>query len=318
MSPKNAAIPGEKSKTGCMNGRAPGPEDLGLGYPQSETGYVTDRNWRLIVSEPASGAWNMAVDEAIMKVYSRRLVPPTLRLYTWEPPCVSIGYFQDAEAEIDIDACHREGADVVRRATGGRAVLHEDEVTYSVVIGEDALPGSVLQTYMVLSRGLLEGLRILGVKAELAPGRSASSGGSTSACFDAPSFYEIVVDGKKAVGSAQTRKCGVILQHGSIPTVFDASKVARLLGCKDEAERNRIERILRRKATGLYEALGREVPFESIMEAVIEGFRRGLHLELTKQPLTALEEEIAQHLYEKKYSTPEWNIGRITKAEVCR
>ncbi|HHY37734.1 MAG TPA: lipoate--protein ligase family protein [Clostridia bacterium] len=274
---------------------------------------IAQRDWRLIVSKPASGAWNMAVDEAIMTAYSRGFVLPTLRLYAWKPPCVSVGYFQKTEMEVDMDACRREGVDVVRRATGGRAVLHEDEVTYSVIVGEDVLPGSVLETYMVLSRGLLEGLRVLGINAELAPGRPSRSAsrGSTSACFDAPSFYEIVVDGKKAVGSAQTRKGGVILQHGSIPTVFDAAKVSRLLKCKDETERKKIERILQKKAIGLYEALGREVPLASIMDAVAEGFRRGLHLRLVEQSLTPLEEEIARDLYEKKYSTPEWNEKRI-------
>ncbi|MEW5933385.1 MAG: biotin/lipoate A/B protein ligase family protein, partial [Bacillota bacterium] len=126
--------------------------------------------WRLIRDGYHDGATNMAVDEAIMLAHARGEVPPTLRFYGWRPPALSLGYAQKAEREVDLEACRRAGVDVVRRPTGGRAVLHDREVTYSVVISTALFPGSVVETYRRLSAGLVEGLRLLGLQAEVQEG----------------------------------------------------------------------------------------------------------------------------------------------------
>ncbi|HCW50627.1 MAG TPA: hypothetical protein DGR79_00940, partial [Clostridiales bacterium] len=212
------------------------------------------REWRLIVEdEPRCAAENMAVDEAVARSVAAGNAPPTLRFYRWRPPAVSLGYFQDAAEAVDLEACRAEGVSVVRRLTGGRAVLHDREVTYSVVVPSALLPDSVVESYRLLAEGLVTGLRALGYRAYLAPERPERAGDPGpgvpgAACFEVPSSYEILVGGRKVVGSAQVRRAGVILQHGSIMLELDAARLARVLGLGSEgAER------LRARAAGLVE-----------------------------------------------------------------
>lgn len=178
-------------------------------------------NWRLLFDQPSHAAWNMAADEAMLVALSNGEILPTLRFYGWNPPAVSIGYFQKLNTEIDIAACAEQGIDVVRRLTGGRAVLHEAELTYSLVVREDTpnIPTSVTESYLFFSRAIVAGLQQLGVTAQMQqpePQRRQIRSVSSAACFDAPSHYEITVGGRKLVGSAQVRRDGVLLQHGSI------------------------------------------------------------------------------------------------------
>ncbi|NPV70835.1 MAG: lipoate--protein ligase family protein [Firmicutes bacterium] len=258
-----------------------------------------------------TGARNMAVDEAIAVAHSRGHVPPTLRLYEWNPPAVSIGYFQDLSKEIDLEACRGLGVDWVRRPTGGRAVLHEDEVTYSVVISERLLPGSVLETYLELSRGLVAALRLLGADPQLAQGALPGGGrGASPACFDSPAWYEMTCGGKKVVGSAQTRRNGVILQHGSIPVYMDARRVVSVLRLDSDDLRRRLEKNLAQKAVGLQQVLGRAVARDEVMDAVQKGFAAGLGLEFERGGLTAFEVELAVNLEREKYSRSAWNEQR--------
>lgn len=263
-------------------------------------------SWRLIIDGNNGGSRNMAVDEAIMLAHGRGEVPPTLRFYGWAPPAVSVGYFQDFGREIDIEACRRSGIDWVRRPTGGRAVLHENEVTYSVVVSEEILRGSVLETYLELSKGLVAALRILGANAGVVS-RDGARKGSSAACFDAPSSYELVCAGKKVVGSAQTRRNGIILQHGSIPLMFDARRAASVLRLDSEQARERVAISLQRRAAGLEEVLGRPVGATEVHEALIVGFKQGLGVGLRRGGLTPAEEKDAARLESEKYSNPDWN-----------
>lgn len=265
--------------------------------------------WRLIIDPPADGATNMAVDEAILLSHAAGEVPPTLRLYRWKPPALSLGYFQDAGREVDADACARMGYDVVRRPTGGRAVLHDRELTYSVVISQALLPGTVLETYRWLSGGLLGGLELLGVPAELSRPGGLSEPGS-AACFDSPSAYELVVGGKKLIGSAQTRRQDTILQHGAILIGLDAAALFRGLRFPSEAVRRRAREAFLRHATCLESVLGRPVEVDEVAAAMSEGFRRGLVIELDAGELTARERDLAARLRAEKYSRPEWNLER--------
>jgi len=186
--------------------------------------------WRLLVDPPASGAWNMAVDEVLLDGIAAGTAPPTLRFYGWTPPCLSLGYFQPFDV-VDLDSCRALGVDIVRRPTGGRAILHDREVTYSVVLpawvlGQD---GGVLLSYHRLSLALQDGLRRLGVPATLAPASAApSTAVHGPACFDRPSAHEILLNGRKLVGSAQVRRGGAILQHGSI---LVEPRIASLIAC---------------------------------------------------------------------------------------
>ncbi len=173
--------------------------------------------WRLLVDAPASGAWNMAVDEVLLDGVAAGTTPPTLRFYAWTPPCLSLGYFQPFEV-VDLDGCRALGVEVVRRPTGGRAILHDRELTYSVALPASALghDGGVLPSYHRLSLALQDGLRRLGVPATLAPESAGGAAAHGPVCFDRPSAHEILLQGRKLVGSAQVRRGGGLLQHGSI------------------------------------------------------------------------------------------------------
>ncbi len=179
--------------------------------------------WRFIDSGNGSPSFNMALDEALLDWHSEGKIPPAIRFYGWNPPTLSVGYFQKVEKEIDLEAVKAQKLGFVRRPTGGRGVLHEHELTYSVIVSEDHpdMPKSVTEAYRVISEGLLKGFQHLGLEAyfavpKTAEERDALKSPQSAVCFDAPSWYELVVEGRKVAGSAQTRQKGVILQHGSI------------------------------------------------------------------------------------------------------
>lgn len=272
---------------------------------------VLERRWRLIDTGFRSAAANMAIDEAILRAHGRGEVPPTLRFYGWEPAAVSIGYFQSAEREIDLEAVRRGGYGYVRRPTGGRLIFHHRELTYSVVIRQEYLPGSVIETYRELSQGLLAGLRILGAQPELAAGerdpRRQDPGGFHTACFDSTSAYELTVDGRKVAGSAQTRMGGVILQHGSIPLELDVELLFSLMRVPEGA-RDRLMARFRSRAAGLREVLGRPVSFEEARDAFVRGFAEALGLTLVEGSLTPAEEAEAAELMREKYGSDQWNL----------
>jgi lipoate-protein ligase A len=269
---------------------------------------------RLLSQGPLAGKHNMGVDEAVQRACERGVSPPTLRFYQWEPACLSLGYFQDVHKEVSLDGLKEAGVDLVRRATGGKAVLHDDELTYSVVVSEKDLPGSVLETYHKISEALVLGFQNLGIPAAIA----ALERGVTSrdarfrqaACFSAPSWYEIVVMGKKLIGSAQNRKNGVILQHGSIPFGFDSAKLVRCLNTSSPEHAKRAETMLDRKAIGVSQALGRDVNREELEREIVKGFRDALGWELEPGELTEAESAEAMDLAEEKYGRDRWTMER--------
>ncbi len=273
--------------------------------------------WRVIYSEPSDGYANMAVDEAIMEAVGRELVPPTLRLYGWQPPAVSLGCFQELDGQVDLAALRSRGWDLVRRPTGGRAILHDDEVTYSVSVPQDMLKGghSVLRSYRELSRGIQHGLELLGVRAELGnkpkPHDNAATGGKLPAiCFTQSTRADMVAQGRKIVGSAQVRRDGTILQHGSVPltlNVADHLVVMPTIGGEDGAA------MLRRAAVGISELLGRAVSFDEVAEALVKGLARVLGVQMCRAELTELEQARAQELRTGKYATEQWNYHRPTR-----
>ncbi len=273
--------------------------------------------WRFIMSDAMSPAMNMAIDEAILTAHSEGKVPPTVRFYTWNPATLSIGYFQKAEKEIDKEQVERLGIGFVRRPTGGRAVLHDKELTYSVIVSEKhpQMPPGVTEAYKVISLGLLHGFQALGLQAEMVSLASEeekekySSPGS-SACFDSPSWYELVVEGKKVAGSAQTRQKGVILQHGSILLDMDVEQLFSLLRFPSDRVKQRMMESFRQKAVTINDVSPTPVSLSDAVAAFRKGFASGLGIELVEQELTAEEQELADQLARERYATDEWNYRR--------
>jgi lipoate-protein ligase A len=205
--------------------------------------------------------------------------PPTVRFYRWEPPCLSLGKRQPLGG-VDLAACGRDGLDVVRRPTGGWAILHTDELTYSIAVRPDdpRAAGAILDAYRKLSQGLVAGLRLLGVPAEMNPVTPGGVHNASAACFEVPSAYEITVDGRKLIGSAQSRPNGRVLQHGSLPLEGDIARVARYLAFASADEREALAAHLRAHATTLSDLLGRIVSFTEAAAALRDGFASALNL----------------------------------------
>ena len=254
--------------------------------------------WRLIVEDrPLSGAWNMALDLAISPAVAEGTAPPTLRFYSWEPICLSLGRRQPLDG-VDLARCAADGVDVVRRPTGGWAIFHADELTYSVALpGSDPrATGAVLDAYRKLSGGLVAGLRRLGGDAHMNPEDPLGVHNTSAACFEVPSAYEIVMGGRKLMGSAQTRTQGHVLQHGSLPLRGDITRVARYLTYEREEERERLRAHLAERAGTLQDVLGRDVTYAEAAEAIGAGCAEALNVDLVPGQHTAGERAVAESL----------------------
>lgn len=272
--------------------------------------------WRVINSGIGRAADNMAVDEAIIRAHAAGQVPPTLRFYGWQPAAISLGYFQKALAEVDVAECRRQGIEVVRRLTGGRAVLHDAELTYSLVVSEThpLVPPTITGSYRFFCQGLLDGLRALGIDAQMSIPRAAYGQTrrrpASAACFDAPSHYEVIYQGRKLVGSAQVRKGGIILQHGSILLRFNPEQMASLLTLPDQQVKAAVAEMLAKRAVSVVEAANRDIGWEEACQAMAAAFGPALGVELVTDSLTQAEMETARELAAKKYSQDSWNLRR--------
>ena len=270
----------------------------------------SNMTWRLVSSGHSDGYDNMAVDEAIMWAVGERLVPPTLRLYGWRPPAVSLGYFQELDQGIDRSEIQKRSWHLVRRPTGGRAILHDDEVTYSVCVPQELLRhgDSVVRSYQELSRGIEAGLQLLGVAAHLGPQhghRKTAPRDQPAICFAQTARVDMTVDGRKIVGSAQVRREGIILQHGSIPLTLN---VADHLAVMPARASDQADNTLGQAAVAVADAVGRPVSFDEVRVVLIAGFSKALHITLQQGPLTAQEQQYAACLRSEKYATDEWNL----------
>lgn len=236
--------------------------------------------WRLIIERtPRTGAWNMAIDEAIMEAVAAGEALPTLRFYAWEPPCLSLGKRQPLDG-IDLARCRADGIDVVRRATGGFAILHTDELTYSIATqpNDPRADGAILDAYRKLSQGLLAGLQLLGALPRMNPVVPGGVHNASAACFEMPSAYEIVVGQQKLIGSAQARPAGRVLQHGSLPLTGDIARLVPYLAFERDEERVALANHLRERATTISDALGRTVSYDEAAEAMARGFGEALNV----------------------------------------
>jgi lipoate-protein ligase A len=264
-------------------------------------------NWRYILYHTYDPYWNMAIDEAMLIAHSEGKVPPTLRFYGWQPATLSIGYFQRADKAIDRAKVEELELGFVRRMTGGRAVFHDQELTYSVVISESnpAISHSVQATHRRLNVALQTGLEQLMLKID---DNSAQvyDANSSAACFDAPGESEFLIQSRKVIGSAQTRQRGVLLQHGSILLDLDFDTVFQIFRFPTEKVKNNFQKRVGTLA-GLQEKL---ITLEKVIQAFYIGFQDGLHINFIEEPLTSYEWQLAEQLVKEKYSRPEWNLKR--------
>ncbi|MEM2440266.1 MAG: lipoate--protein ligase family protein [Candidatus Bathyarchaeia archaeon] len=220
--------------------------------------------WRLLKLETHNAYMNMAIDEAILHAKIKGLVPNTLRFYRWNPSAVSIGKFQKIENEVYLENCLKYGVDVVRRITGGGTVYHdaEGEITYSVVVDKASLNArDITEVYARIYGGIVEALKILGLKADF-------NEGNTRACPN------LTVNGKKISGSAQCHKAGIVLQHGTLLMDANLEKMFTFLKVPWAKTCMEVVCIAKNKITSLKAELGKEILLEKVHKALIEGLNQ--------------------------------------------
>jgi len=266
--------------------------------------------WRLIPYKQYSACENMAIDEAVLQATIKNRKSPTLRFYGWNPAAVSIGFFQDAEKEVNIEKCRASGIDIVRRLTGGKAVFHKVELTYCIAAGDDDnfFPSDIMGTYKTISDCLVEGLSRLGIKACLAEnGRALAENQFKACCFSAASRHELLVEGRKICGSAQKRQKGGFLQHGSLLLDFNPEESAALmLPPRSDSEL----RILINSVTSIKRQTGRSIAPEKICSIMEESFCAILGMTTAEAPLSAEEIELKNKLI-NKYNDMNWNKDKV-------
>ncbi|SDL45691.1 lipoate-protein ligase A [Geoalkalibacter ferrihydriticus] len=260
----------------------------------------------------------MAVDEALLESVAAGRCPPLLRLYRWQPAAVSLGYAQRGTDQVNLTACRRQGVEVVRRITGGRAVLHQHELTYAVVAPEQGgvFSGGVLENYRVIAAPLLALFARLGIDGRLVSGRSrfhgAQADGASSVCFSVPSSYEILCAGRKLTGGAQKRQGGAFLQHGSIPLDLDLERLWDLLNPEDAKPRSVALRHLEQSVGWINRWHHPPLNIDSLETLFVESFAAVLGLTLEDSDLSPVELARAQELVATRYGCESWNLRGLT------
>ena len=266
------------------------------------TRWIKLDNWRLLRLETRDAFTNMAIDEAILTARIQERVPNTLRLFMWEPSAVSIGRFQDASTAVHLENCRNHGIDVVRRISGGGAVYHDqrDEITYSVVVSEkDFGSADLFRAYRMICGGLIEGVKILGVDADFNPG-------------DPRKCPNITIGSRKISGSAQSRKRGVLLQHGTLLIDVDLEKMFTFLRVAWAKTSMDVVRVAKNRITSVTDETTSGVSIEEAYDALVRGFGRALSIQLEEEELTSYELSLASMLHREKFATDDWNLRGMT------
>lgn len=241
----------------------------------------------------------MAIDEAILMARLAGLVPNTLRFYKWKPSAVSIGRFQEVNSEVNVRNCRNHGVDIVRRITGGGAVYHDQqgEITYSVIVDpRDFRSVDIVSTYNIICNGVVEAIRILGIKSDFNLG-------------DPKHCPNITIDGRKLSGSAQHQKKGALLQHGTFLVDVDLNKMFTFLRVSWAKTLRDVLCVADERITSVKRELGFKPTLKNSHTALIHGFRKTLKNKLLDGELTDYELKFAEKLRRLKYSTNAWNIG---------
>ena len=254
----------------------------------------------MVEPEPLPGSWNMAVDEHLYRLTERS--PRTfLRFYQWERPTASLGYSQDAARVVDADFCRGRGIDIVRRMTGGKLVLHDREVTYSVASADASIFTETLRdSYRLISQALLKGLERLGVSARLAEASPPAYIKGTMPCFAFPARDEIEIGGRKIVGSAQKRTGPLFLQHGSIPLEKDEALLAAVSRPGESPESLGM--------TSLSETLGRPVDFDTAVGPLVQGFADFFGIGFDRFALGPGDRETVRAIEASRYASDAWTF----------
>lgn len=264
-----------------------------------------------MITPARNGFWNMAMDEAILEHMGSKKSQTTLRLYAWSPPCLSLGHAQPF-SDVNKEKLDSLGWDIVRRITGGRAILHTDELTYSVIGPHDEprLAGGVLESYLCISQALLASVRKLGIDAQTVE-RETQSGelqkNQDPVCFEVPSNYEITSKGKKLIGSAQARKMKGILQHGTLPLYGDLTRI--LEGLNEPGLEENLwgsKRRIQERATTVENAIGRKVSWNEAAQSMIQAFEETLNISFIDSKPTLDELNRTEEFIKVKYSHPDW------------
>lgn len=265
--------------------------------------------WGFLNSGFHDAATNMAIDETLLNWHSEGKIPPIIRFYGWDKPSLSVGHSQNEKKSIDIESIHKHGCHFVRRLTGGSAVLHDHEVTYSMIVNEShsKIPHAVNEAYYVLADGLLRGYQNLGIEATFASPQQESGDNRSAVCFETPAIYEILAGGKKLSGNAQARRKGVLLQHGSLPISYDAAMLFDLFRFSSAQRRNRQQEQFFRKATSIHEQMEEKLEFDDLVPVFHKGMKDSLDIETEGFEVTADLWKEVLHLRDTKYSTNTWN-----------
>lgn len=276
------------------------------GLPVAET-------WRLIIEpQPRRASVNMALDEALAESVASGSAPPTLRLYRWSPAAVSIGRFQSV-ADLDLERLDARGWDWVRRLSGGRALLHGNELTYALLLplAHPVAQLGILDSYRALAGSLRAALVALGVDADPLKARARRPAAATAACLDQVSSWELAVAGRKLVGSAQCRRQGYVLQHGSLPLAGDPAALVEVLSL-DGDSRTLLGNSLRQTATTLARELGMsdgngELPdWNPLARAFARGFGDHAQVDWVENGSRPAELEAAARLARTRYANDAW------------
>jgi len=258
--------------------------------------------WRLLKLKVRDAFTNMAIDEAILRARVGEIVSNTIRFYRWKPSAVSIGRFQDVFQEAQVENCKKYEVDVVRRISGGGAVYHDcdGEITYSVVVSEKDLGSEdVVGGYHLICSGLVEAAKTLGVRANFNLG-------------DPKRCPNLTIRGRKISGSAQCRRRGVLLQHGSFLLDVDLEKMFTFLRVPWAQTLMDVLNVARKRLTSIKEELGSTVSTEEACQALVTGFQRALNIQLTEAELTSYEQDLAEKLRREKFATDSWNLkGKV-------
>ena len=250
--------------------------------------------WRLLQTGYTTASANMAIDRAVLIANSEGKVPPTVRFFGWKPSAISIGYFQSLDEEVDLDNCKRFGVDYVRRVTGGGAVFHENELTYSIVISEShpSIPKNIMQSYGRICGALIRGLKNLGIESDYVP------------------INDIIANGKKISGNAQTRKNRTVLQHGTILLDVDVDKMFSLLKVPNEKIKDKLIADVKQRVTSVKHILEADLGFEKTAEAMKTGFEEEFNVELVEDSLTEYELKLADKFEKDFFGSKDWNHRR--------
>lgn len=246
------------------------------------------KTWRLIKTIETKGAMQMAIDEAILIHRIKNKVPNTLRFFTWKPKCLTIGYFQDINKEVNIEHAKKLNVDIVRRYTGGGAVFHDEELTYSLAISETDASRDIIESYKKICNAIINGLDAIGIQSEFKP------------------INDITVNNKKISGNAQTRKQGIVLQHGTILIDVNVKKMFSLLKVPNEKIKDKMIKTVEERITCLKQELNKQITLDDLKCAITQSFEKTFNIKLIESKLTQEELNLAKKLYKEKYSTKQW------------